>query len=121
MLANLRQSTIQPVITATVAQGSLIRTGECDIHARLPAWGCRHKPVCHGRGEHARDEDGNGFCEAHVNAMEGVWSLLRPRLRPRRGTSQERLPSYLGSFEFAQNVRRRGKALPGALVTVLVR
>src|SRR3954452_21079234 len=36
---------------------------EYDIYARLPAWGYRHKMVCHGRGEYARDEDGDGFCE----------------------------------------------------------
>src|SRR3954451_7682408 len=34
-----------------------------DIYARLRAWGYRHKTVCHGRGEYARDEDGDGFCE----------------------------------------------------------
>ena len=29
-----------------------------------------HKTVHHGRGEYARDEDGDGFCEVHVNTME---------------------------------------------------
>jgi len=33
--------------------------------------------VNHGRGEYTRDEDGDGFCEVHVNTMEGFWSLLR--------------------------------------------
>jgi hypothetical protein len=28
-------------------------------------------------GEYARDEDGDGFCEVHVNTIEGFWSLLR--------------------------------------------
>ena len=27
-------------------------------------------------GEYARDEDGDGFHEVHVNTMEGFWSLL---------------------------------------------
>ena len=52
----------------------------------------------HGRGEYARDEDGDGFCEVHVNTMEGFWSLLRSWLRPHRGISQEKLPLYLGFF-----------------------
>ena len=47
-------------------------------------------------GEYARDDDGDGFCEAHVNTMEGTWSLLRSWLRPHRGISQEKLPLYLG-------------------------
>ena len=96
MLANVQQRTIQPVITATVAQDSLVHTDEYDIYARLPAWGYQHKTVCHSRGEYARDEDGDGFCEVHVNTMEGVWSLLRSWLRPHRGISQEKLPLYLG-------------------------
>ena len=69
-----------------------INTDEYDIYARLPAWGYRHKTVCHGQGEYARDEDGDGHHEVHVNTMEGVWSLLRSWLRPHRGISQERPP-----------------------------
>ena len=53
-------------------------------------WGYAHKSVNHGRGECARDEDGDGVCEVHVNTMEGFWSLLRSWLRPHRGISQEK-------------------------------
>jgi len=120
MLANVQQKTIQPIIEAAVAKGTRIHTDEYDIYARLPAWGYRHKTVCHSRGEYARDEDGDGFCEIHVNTMEGTWSLLRSWLRPHRGISQEKLPLYLGFFEFVHNARRRGKALLGALVAALV-
>ena len=35
------------------------------------------KTVRHSKGEYARDEDGDGFCEVHSNTMEGFWSLLR--------------------------------------------
>jgi len=38
MLANVRQSTIEPVITGTVAQGSLVHTDEYNAYTRLPAW-----------------------------------------------------------------------------------
>ena len=125
MLANVQQRTIEPVITGAIAQGTLIHTDEYGIYARLPAWGYQHKTVCHGRGEYARDEDGDGFCEVHVNTLEGFWSLLRSWLRPHRGISQAcgtaaRLPLYLGFFEFVHNARRRGRALLGALVSALV-
>ena len=116
MLANVQQRTIEPVITGAVAHGTLIHTDEYGIYARLPAWGYQHKTVCHGRGEYARDEDGDGFCEVHVNTIEGFWSLLRSWLRPHRGISQDKLPLYLGFFQFVHNARRRGKALLGALV-----
>jgi len=120
MLANVQQITIQPIIEATVAKGALIHTDEYGIYARLEGWGYRHKTVCHGRGEYARDEDGDGFCEVHVNTIEGFWSLLRSWLRPHRGISQDKLPLYLGFFQFVHNARRRGKALLAALVAALV-
>ena len=77
MLANVQQATIKPGITAAVAPGTLVHTDEYSIYARLPAWGYGHKTVCHAHGEYARDEDGDGFCEVHVNTIEGFWSLLR--------------------------------------------
>jgi transposase len=62
MLANVQQTTIRPIIEGVVAPGSCIHTDEYSIYARLTAWGYEHKTVCHGRGEYARDEDGDGFC-----------------------------------------------------------
>ncbi len=120
MLANVQQKTIEPLIKASVAVGTLVYTDEYDIYARLEEWGYEHKSVCHSRGEYARDEDGDGFHEVHVNTMEGFWSLLRSWLRPHRGVSQEKLPLYLGFFEFTHNVKKRGKALLASLVHVLV-
>ncbi len=116
LLANVRQVTIKPLILASVARGSLINTDEYAIYGRLPEWGFGHKTVHHGRGEYARDEDGDGFCE--VNTMEGIWSLLRSWLH--RGISQEKLPYYLALFEFVHNARCRGKALLSALLAALL-
>jgi transposase-like protein len=120
MLANVQQKTIQPLFKQTIQIGSLIFTDEYDIYARLGDWGYQHKTVNHSTGEYARDEDGDGFHEVHVNTMEGFWSLLRSWLRPHRGISQEQLPLYLAFFEFVHNVRRRGKALLGALLASLL-
>jgi len=120
MLANVQQKTIKPMIQATVIAGTLIYTDEYDIYARLDAWGYAHNSVCHSAGEYARDDDGDGFCEVHVNTMEGFWSLLRSWLRPHRGISQEKLPIYLGFFEFVHNARKRGKALLDSLLNTLL-
>src|SRR5215212_424205 len=120
MLADVRQKTIRPIIEAAVAEGTRVHTDEYASYARLPAWGYRHVTVCHAHGEYARDEDGDGFCEVHVNTMEGTWSLLRSWLRPHRGISQDKLPLYLRFFEFVHNARRRGRALLGALAAALV-
>ena len=120
MLENVKQITIQPLIEQFIAPGTRVYTDEYDIYHRLPEWGFDHRTVCHGRGEYARDEDGDGFHEVHVNTAEGFWSLLRSWLRPHRGISQEKLPLYLGFFQFVHNVRIRGKGLLRPLLELLV-
>ena len=86
MLENVKQKTIQPLIEATIAPGTQVFTDEYGIYGRLIEWGYGHKAVCHGKGEYARDEDGDGFHEVHVNTIEGFWSLLRSWLCPRAKT-----------------------------------
>ena len=120
MLENVQQATINPIISQTVQQGTTVYTDEYNIYSQLEKWGYTHKSVCHGVGEYARDEDGDGFHEVHVNTIEGFWSLLRSWLRPHRGISQEKLPCYLGFFEFVHNVRKRGKALLPSLLECLL-
>jgi transposase-like protein len=120
LLHNVQQKTIQPVIEKYISKNTLIYTDEYTVYTRLTAWGYEHKTVCHARAEYARDDDGDGFCEVHVNTLEGFWSLLRSWLRPHRGISQQHLPLYLGFFEFVHNVRRRGKALLPSLLQLLL-
>lgn len=121
MLSNVQQKTIKPLIEATVSPGTLIYTDEYNIYNKLEDWGYGHESVNHGSGEYARDDDGDGFCEVHVNTIEGFWSLLRSWLRPHRGISQEKLPLYLGFFEFVHNVGKRGKSLLHSLIELLVK
>jgi transposase len=120
LMAHVQHKTIEPFIKETMAPGTLVYTDEYSMYARLCAWGYEQKRVNHGRGEYARDEDGDGFCEVHVKTMEGCWSVLRSWLRPHRGLSQEHLPFYLGCFACVHNVRKRGKALLHALIELLV-
>jgi transposase-like protein len=98
----------------------VIYTDECGIYSRLGESGYTHETVCHAAGEFARDDDGDGFCQEHVNTLEGFWSLLRSWLRRHRGISHEKLPLYLGYFELVHNVWVRGKALLGELIGLLV-
>jgi transposase len=61
LLANVQQKTIEPLIKDTIVAGALVYTDEYSMYARLQSWGYNHKSVNHGRGEFARDEDGDGF------------------------------------------------------------
>ena len=120
MLENIQQTTIRPLIDQFIAPGTRVYTDDYDLYHRLPAWGFDHYTVCHSRGEYARDDDGDGFHEVHVNTAEGFWSLLRSWLRPHCGISQEKLPLYLGFFQFVHNARLRGKGLLRPLLERLV-
>lgn len=120
MLKNVQKVVIEPIIKATIKKGSLIYTDEYAIYSSLKKLGFSHKTVNHGNGEFARDEDGDGFCEVHVNTIEGAWSLLRSWLRPHRGISQEKLPLYIAFFEFIYNSKVRGKGLLDSLIGLLV-
>ena len=82
---------LERVVEGNTAALSTVYTDEWAAYDRLPELGRGHAAVCHtpGRREWARDDDGDGFCEVHVNTMEGFWSLLRSWLRPHRGISQE--------------------------------
>jgi transposase len=71
LLASVQQKTIEPFITDTIMPGTLMYTDESRNYAHLRTWGYGHKSVHHGRGEFARDDDGDGVCEVHVHTMEG--------------------------------------------------
>ena len=62
--------------------------------------------VCHGEGEWARDEDGDGIREIHVNTIEGPQATLRNFLRPFRGVHKKHLAGYVAICEFAINLKR---------------
>lgn len=119
MLENVQRKTIQPIIEQAVSKGSLFYTDEYNIYEWLSS-DYQHKTVNHSQGEYARDEDGDGNYEVHVNTMECFWSLLRPWLRVHRGVSQERLPYYLGFFECLYNLRKRGQLALSGLLTLLI-
>ena len=103
--------TIKRIIEKAITNRTRLFSHEYDFYGNLKRMVYEHKKLCHSKGEYARNEDEDGYCEVHVNSMEGVWSLLRRWLRPHRGISQEHLPFYIGFFEFAYNTRTRCKSL----------
>lgn len=102
---NVQQKTIQPIITRVVAKGSTFYTDEYTIYDRLKQWGDDHHTLNHSQGESARDADGDGFHEVHVNTLEGFWSLLRSWLRPHRAISVTALLGFFRIYSQYQTVR----------------
>ena len=62
-----------------------------------------HATVCHGQKEWARDDDGDGIREVHVNTIEGLWTTVRNFLRPFRGVHKQYLRGYIAICEFGIN------------------
>lgn len=120
LVPDVQQATLEPLVTAWVLPGTPVYTDEFVSYTRLDALGYPHQTVSHGAGEYARDADGDGYCEVHVNTIEGIWALLRLWLRPHRGISQEKLPSYLAFFEAVYNLHQRGIAALHPMLHILL-
>ncbi len=60
----------------------------------------------HDAYEWARDDDGDGIREVHVNTIEGMWTGIRNFLRPFRGVHKRYLNQYVAMCEFNINRKR---------------
>ncbi len=117
---NAKKSTCNKVIDCHVEPGSVMNTDEWGGYNDLSSKGYFHKTVCHSAGEYARDDDGDGINEVHVNTMEGIWSLLRQYIRTFRGVCKKYLHFYVNAFEFLHNLKRRvNDGFFGLLRTIL--
>lgn len=105
IVPNVRRKTLEPIIEANVAQGSVVNTDELPSYAKLFRRGYNHTTVNHGTGEYVCGS-------AHVNNIEGFWSQLK---RSIKGThihvSKKHMSKYLGEFEFRYNMRKEQKLM----------
>lgn len=76
-----------------------------------------HATVCHAQDEWARDDDGDGIREVHINTTEGLWTDVRNFLRPFKGVHKRRLSGYVAMAEFRRNHKRISPELIAVLVT----
>jgi transposase len=77
-----------------------------------------HNTVCHAQKEWARDDDGDGIREVHINTVEGMWTLVRNFLRLFRGVHKKFLAGYIAMCEFHINLKRITPTFIAALVAV---
>jgi transposase-like protein len=97
---------LEAVIADCVPAGATVNTDEWRAYDHLGALGHGHPTVNHGVGEYARDDDGDGVREVHVNTIEGDWTGARNFLRTFRGVNKVYLQQYLAVFEWASNEKR---------------
>jgi transposase-like protein len=77
-----------------------------------------HRTVSHSVREWARDDDGDGIREVHVNTIEGLWTSVRNFLRTFRGVHKKYLEGYVAMCEFSINLKRVGPAFISSLVAL---
>jgi transposase-like protein len=73
--------------------------------------------VKHGEHEWARDDDGDGIREVHINTTEGMWTGTRNFPRPFRGVHKKHLSGYVAMCEHRINL----KAITPKFIAALVR
>ena len=75
-----------------------------------------HSTVAHGKNEWARDDDGDGIREVHVNSTEGLWTDVRNFLRPFKGVHKDWLSGYVAIAEFKRNLKAINPSFISSLV-----
>ena len=114
VMKNTQGATLCPFVEQFTRAEATVYTDEYDSYNNLKR--VRHT-VCHSQNEWARDDDGDGIREVHVNSNEGGWTGLRNFLRSFRGVHKQYLSGYVAIHEFAVN----HKAVSPEFVSVIVR
>ncbi len=110
------RETLEQVVRRATWPMALVNTDEWGGYNGLPTTGRSRSTVCHAEREWARDDDGDGVREVHVNTMEDQWTGTVNFLRPLRGVNKKYQSQYVTMFEWGYNVRR---ATPGFLWALL--
>lgn len=76
----------------------------------------RRVTVNQGDHEWARDDDGDGIREVHINTTEGMWTGVRNFLRPFRGVHKDYLADDVAMCEHSINLKRITPKFIAALV-----
>lgn len=98
-----KQVTLRDHVERFTGEGTHIYTDECDSYNTIQR---TRSTLAHGQKEWARDDDGDGIREVHVNTIEGLWTGLRTFLRPFRGVSKHFLSGYVALHEFRVKLKR---------------
>ena len=101
-------ATPEEVVECATPEGTIVDTDEWEGSNGLAGLRRGRVAVSHAgpRREWARDDDGDGVREAHVNTMEGHRTGLRDFLRPFRGVSKWYLDQYVAIAEWGHAIKR---------------
>ena len=101
VVKDTQAQTLQSHVQQFTHENALVNTDEYDSYNGIERV---RATVAHGEREWARDADGDGTREVHINTIEGLWTDLRNFLRPFRGVSKHYLSGYVAIEEFRLNL-----------------
>ena len=102
VVKDTQQTTLRDHVQQFTHEGTQVYTDEYDSYNTIQR---PRSTVAHGHKEWARDDDGDGIREVHINTTEGMWTGLWNFLRPLRGVSKHFLSGYVAVHEFAVNLK----------------
>ena len=99
VVANVKRSTVMPLITKNVKRRTLIYTDEYKVYDALDDAGFDHIKCNHAAGDYV-------VGSAHTNTIEGFWSLVKRGIGGvYHAVSPKYLQSYLNEYQFRYNHR----------------
>jgi len=114
-MKNTKGETLCPFVEHFTQSKATLYTDEYDSYNQLHRV---RQTVCHSQNEYARDDDGDGIREVHVNSNEGGWTGLRNLIRPYRGVHKAYLSGYAAIQELAVNYKQISPVLISKLVRI---
>ena len=109
VVPDTKRATLEPIISAHVAEGSRISSDESGAYVHLRTK-YTHKAVHHAANEYV-------WKDTHTNTIEGFWAILK---RSIRGThihvTAKKMHIYLGEFEYRYNMRKLPEVMFGRLL-----
>ena len=105
---NSARKDLEPFVLQATQAGATVNTDEWGAYNHLEEAERKHVTVCHTPGNRvwAKDVDGDGVREVHVNTSEGFWTGLRNFLRPFRGVNKVFLQQYIAIHQWAHNIKK---------------
>jgi len=95
-----RETLVHRLITTHIRPGTVIYSDQFTPYIPLNQLGYIHLSVNHSKN--FVDPDSG----AHTNTIEGVWALVKKKLKWMCGTLYEYIPSYLDEFTWFRNFRK---------------
>jgi transposase-like protein len=97
IVPNRKKETLLKIIKEKCLDYTTIMSDKWSAYGSIPELNFKHLTVCHSKNFK------NPITGACTNAIEGLWSQFKKRIKEMNGVSRSQLQSYIDEFMFRQN------------------